>query len=67
MNWGKVIDSLDVLGYDVCPEGWRIPTYEDWETLLHKVEYELLLSTYGNPTGFSMDILGAVRTRGWWL
>jgi uncharacterized protein (TIGR02145 family) len=34
VNWEKVIDSLDVLNYDVCPEGWRMSNFEDWNTLL---------------------------------
>ena len=61
VNWNKVIDSLDVLGYDVCPEGWRMPSYEDWKTLLSHVDYNLLQSSYGNPTGFGLDILSRVR------
>ena len=34
INWEKVIDSLDVLNFDICPEGWRMSNYEDWNTLL---------------------------------
>ena len=34
VNWEKVVDSLDVLNLDVCPEGWRMSNFEDWNTLL---------------------------------
>jgi len=34
INWEKVIDSLDVLNFDICPDGWRMSNYEDWNTLL---------------------------------
>ena len=34
IDWEKVIDSLEVLNLDVCPEGWRMPRYEDWDALL---------------------------------
>jgi uncharacterized protein (TIGR02145 family) len=61
VNWSKVIDSLDVLNYDVCPEGWRMPSYEDWEALLTHVDYDLLHSANGNPVGFGLETLGMVR------
>ena len=35
VNWEKVVDSLGVLDFGVCPEGWRVPKFEDWATLLH--------------------------------
>ncbi len=61
MNWSKVIDSLDVLNYDVCPEGWRMPSYEDWNTLLAYVDYDLLHSANGDPVGFGLETVGWVR------
>ena len=61
VNWSKVIDSLDVLNYNVCPEGWRIPSYEDWEALLTHVDYDLLHSANGDPVGFGLETLGIVR------
>jgi len=61
VNWSKVIDSLDVLNYDVCPEGWRMPSYEDWEALLTHVDYDLLHSANGDPVGFGFETLGMVR------
>ena len=61
VNWSKVIDSLDVLNYDVCPEGWRMPSYEDWNTLLAHVDYDLLHSANGDPVGFGLETLGWVR------
>ena len=63
VNWSKVIDSLDVLGFNVCPEGWRMPTYEDWMTLITYIDGDLLMSAYGNPAGFGMDLFGAVTER----
>ena len=61
VNWSKVIDSLDVLNYNVCPEGWRMPSYEDWEALLTHVDYDLLHSANGNPVGFGLETLGTAR------
>lgn len=61
VNWSKVIDSLDVLNYDVCPDGWRMPSYEDWNTLLAHVDYDLLHSANGDPVGFGFETLGMVR------
>lgn len=38
VNWEKVLDSMEVLNLDVCPEGWRVPEFEDWATLLHYLD-----------------------------
>ena len=74
VDWNKVVDSLDVLNFNVCPEGWRMPKYEDWKSLFSylrnrfditssgdvytpRLEFELLLENYGNPTGFGMKLL----------
>ena len=32
-----IFDSATVV-QGVCPEGWRIPTFDDWETLLQNVD-----------------------------
>ena len=61
VNWSMVIDSLEVLGFDVCPEGWRMPTYEDWLILLDHVNFGLLTSAYGNVAGFGLETYGTVR------
>lgn len=62
-----MIDSLDVLNYDVCPEGWRMPSYEDWNTLLAYVDYDLLHSANGDPVGFGLETVGGVRGgEGWY-
>ncbi len=76
VNWERVIDSLDALNFDVCPEGWRMPRYEDWATLFQYLrnqfdvepgkETNLLLSGYGNPTGFSMDFATQIRGDSEW-
>lgn len=60
VNWSKVIDSLEVLKYDVCPEGWRMPTYEDWGALLTHIDYDLLHVANGDPVGFGLKTLGWV-------
>lgn len=60
VNWSKVIDSLEVLKYDVCPEGWRMPTYEDWDALLTHIDYDLLHVANGDPVGFGLKTLGWV-------
>ena len=32
------LDSIAVT-QGVCPDGWRIPTYEDWETIFRYIDY----------------------------
>ena len=76
VNWVRVADSLDVLDFEVCPDGWRIPRYEDWMTLFQYLsnhfdaepgeEVNLLLSSYGNPTGFSMDLAAQIKEYSGW-
>ncbi|MBR2272180.1 MAG: hypothetical protein IJ912_07625 [Fibrobacter sp.] len=68
MLWDKVIDSLETINFEVCPEGWRMPKYEDWNTLLGYLDglgkgpaLNLLLANYGNPTGFGLDLLADIR------
>ena len=68
VDWNGVIDSLD---FDICPDGWRLPRFEDWDTLftfvknrfdvLPDFEMELLLSSYGNPVGFGLEFASFVR------
>ncbi len=31
-NWNAIIDSRNI-----CPVGWHVPTYSDWETLINSV------------------------------
>ena len=74
VKWDMVADSLDVLDFNVCPDGWRVARYEDWDALFSFLrdrfgvepgfETNLLLSSYGNPTGFGMDLVGVVRGGG---
>jgi uncharacterized protein (TIGR02145 family) len=69
--WEKVADSLESISFDVCPEGWRMPQYEDWAKLFLYLrshfgvepgkELNYLLSWYGNPVGFSMDYIADIR------
>ena len=76
VDWEKVVDSLNVLNLDVCPEGWRVPRYEDWITLFMYLrehfdvepgeELNYLLSGYGNPIGFGMDFVAEVRGSSDW-
>ena len=68
MLWDKVIDSLETIDFEVCPEGWRMPKYEDWNALLSYLDglgqgpaLTLLLANYGNPTGFGLDLLADIR------
>ena len=74
--WEKVVDSLETLNFEVCPEGWRMPQYEDWMTLFLYLrshfgvepgeELNYLLSWYGNPVGFSMDYVAEIRGNSDW-
>jgi len=68
MLWNKVIDSLEAINFEVCPEGWRMPKYEDWNALLSYLDglgqgpaLTLLLANYGDPTGFGLDLLADIR------
>lgn len=71
VKWDMVADSLDVLDFDMCPDGWRVARYEDWNALFSFLrdrfgvepgrETNLLRSSYGNPTGFGLDIVGDIR------
>jgi len=66
--WDKVIDSLETINFDVCPEGWRMSKLEDWITLFSYLDnlgmgsaLNLLLANYGDPAGFGMDLLADIR------
>lgn len=71
VNWDMVADSLDVLDFNMCPEGWHVARYEDWETLFSYLrnnfgaelgkEINWLMQSFGNPTGFGMDMVARVR------
>ena len=66
-----VADSLDVLDFNMCPEGWHVARYEDWETLFSYLrnnfgaelgeETNWLMQSFGNPTGFGMDMVAHLR------
>ena len=71
VNWDMVADSLDVLDFNMCPEGWHVARYEDWETLFSYLrnnfgaelgeETNWLMQSFGNPTGFGMDMVAHLR------
>ena len=71
VKWDMVADSLDVLDFDMCPDGWHVARYEDWETLFSYLrnnfgaepgkEANWLMRSFGDPTGFGMDIVARVR------
>ena len=71
VKWDMVADSLGVLDFDMCPEGWHVARYEDWETLFSYLrnnfgaelgkETNWLMQSFGNPTGFGMDMVARVR------
>ena len=71
VNWDMVADSLEVLDFDMCPDGWHVARYEDWETLFSYLrnnfgaelgkETNWLMQSFGNPTGFGMDMVARVR------
>ena len=63
------MDSLEVLNIDVCPEGWRLPLYEEWNSLLAYLSdigetfgMNLLLAAYGDPAGFGLEFLPRIRS-----
>ena len=69
IDWNKVMDSLEVLNIDVCPEGWRLPLYEEWNSLLAYLSdigetfgMNLLLAAYGDPAGFGLEFLPRIRS-----
>ena len=77
VKWDLIADSLDVLDFNMCPEGWHVARYEDWETLFSYLrnhfdaklgeETNWLMQSFGNPTGFGMDMMARVRgTYGWY-
>ena len=57
------LDSIAVT-QGVCPDGWRIPTFDDWETIFSYVDrtwhsavetaYLLAAPSIGDPFGFSL-------------
>ena len=71
VKWDLIADSLDVLDFNMCPDGWHVARYEDWNALFSFLrdrfgvepgkEINLLRSSYGNPTGFGFDLLGDIR------
>ena len=71
VKWDMIADSLDVLNFNMCPEGWHVARYEDWETLFAYLrnnfgaelgkETNWLMQSFGNPTGFGMDMVARVR------
>lgn len=71
VKWDMIADSLDVLNFNMCPEGWHVARYEEWETLFSYLrnnfgaelgkETNWLMQSFGNPTGFGMDMVARVR------
>ena len=71
VKWDLIADSLDVLDFNMCPDGWHVARYEDWDELFSFLrnrfgvkpgeEINLLRSSYGDPTGFGMDLVGDIR------
>ena len=37
IDWNKVISDSSLTTQGICPDGWRIPSYEDWEKLIEHV------------------------------
>ena len=66
--------------YNICPQGWRIPTNEDWNILINGLENPnspvgnlrsnennwQLNSNYGSPNGFNLSLYGAISADGVW-
>ncbi|OWV00642.1 FISUMP domain-containing protein [Fibrobacter sp. UWR2] len=77
VKWDMIADSLDVLNFNMCPEGWHVARYEEWETLFSYLrnnfgaelgkETNWLMQSFGNPTGFGMDMVARVRGANGWF
>ena len=66
--------------YNICPQGWRIPSTEDWNILINGLENPQtpagnlksnssswqLSSVYGSPNGFNLNLNGAISADGVW-
>lgn len=63
IDWAKIASDSSLTKQGICPDGWRIPSYEDWEKLIkyvsktydiEKTNSEYFYSLFGNPTGFNV-------------
>jgi uncharacterized protein (TIGR02145 family) len=64
--------------YNICPQGWRIPTREDWNILISNLDLpdkpmgNLMSNSNewqlfeGKPNGFNLKLLGAISADGAW-
>ena len=66
--------------YNICPQGWRIPTIDDWDILISSLENPQtpvgnlksndsnwqINPIYGSPNGFNLNLYGAISSDGVW-
>lgn len=66
--FGSFYTWNEAVGGDVCPEGWRIPTREDWESLSAALNGGIPLDFFGNWPGLGEKASADARlndTRMW--
>ncbi|WP_299057119.1 FISUMP domain-containing protein [uncultured Polaribacter sp.] len=64
--------------YNICPQGWRIPTKNDWDILISSLDFpntpvvNLMSNSnewqlfQGTPNGFNLKLYGAISADGVW-
>lgn len=67
LAFGALYNQSAILQCGVCPDGYRIPTKAEWETLaqhLGGVEKAGAQLKRGGSSGFNADMMGRLDTRG---
>ncbi|TSA39047.1 MAG: hypothetical protein D4R64_00920 [Porphyromonadaceae bacterium] len=60
-SWEEMMDyHYEEVNDGICPEGWRVPTVEDWETINLIAPLQFILDYYGpdGMSGFNLQYSG---------
>ena len=60
-QWADSVENANGYIQGICPDGWHIPTTEEWSALMSYLEgtytYESIL---GDPSGFGLNAIGQI-------
>jgi hypothetical protein len=64
-NWEEMMNyQVDTINQGICPEGWRIPTVNDWESINLAAPLQFVIDYYGPDgiSGFNLQFSGIHET-----